>query len=545
MKIVKMTEYKNTRVKEYYRNNKAIIFLVALVTYLTGFLAYYIFMQNGYGNGDAIIEGQWFYHNPYWHLSLGRWGVRYFNEWIGQNLVLPHIIVFLYCTIVIIVTFLLKSILKIDDFWSIISSAMILIVNPCVISQLSYRHVALTMAFSLLLSVLFIICELSEKIYVNTLGIVCTTLMLGLYQSYISVIAVLALECIIVRLLKTSEEWEIKKVLLFLLRCLVSGILGCGIYFLILKHEMNKWNVSGAERFNSSTVFSSGVKGTLQKIALAYRRFFYYYNETMLNRYVFYRILLFAVLVSVIVIMVSLIKHKNWGKLICISLAGILLPVAMDIVEIILDGTSMSNCGSFQYVLIIPFSFVIIEEGMNIISSSWDNLLTFMLGKALRTISIVAVFLLVFTYIINANATWRSYELSYNATKIQYQMMLERIYLLDGYELNETPILPIGRVSDKAVRSTHGEIYKYALDFPEYVYCWDGYQSVKDSRYFYFIDFMGIDPKFDPDSSATITYNNIINSKEFRNMPLWPAEGSVTMIDGVAVVKLTDDPPLE
>ena len=36
---------------------------------------------------------------------------------------------------------------------------------------------------------------------------------------------------------------------------------------------------------------------------------------------------------------------------------------------------------------------------------------------------------------------------------------------------------------------------------------------------------------------------NIIQSKEYKEMPLWPADGSIKMIDGIAVIKFENEPP--
>jgi hypothetical protein len=42
----------------------------------------------------------------------------------------------------------------------------------------------------------------------------------------------------------------------------------------------------------------------------------------------------------------------------------------------------------------------------------------------------------------------------------------------------------------------------------------------------------------------TDEYLSIIQSQEYQQMPLWPESGSVKMIDGMAVIKFTDEPPL-
>ena len=39
-------------------------------------------------------------------------------------------------------------------------------------------------------------------------------------------------------------------------------------------------------------------------------------------------------------------------------------------------------------------------------------------------------------------------------------------------------------------------------------------------------------------------YENAICSAEFKEMPVWPADGSVKTINGMAIVKFAEHPPL-
>lgn len=39
-------------------------------------------------------------------------------------------------------------------------------------------------------------------------------------------------------------------------------------------------------------------------------------------------------------------------------------------------------------------------------------------------------------------------------------------------------------------------------------------------------------------------YNDAVASEEFKAMPLWPAEGSVKRVNGLVIVKFSENPPI-
>ena len=530
------------KLKEYVTKNKTVILVTTLVTYITTYLSYYIFVQTGYGSGDSVVEGFWYYHYDNWHLSIGRWCVRYINDLIGKNLVLPHLIVFMYSLIVVIMVLMLKEMFGISSAVTAGLSAAVMIVNTCVISQFEVRYLAVTMALSALLSIIFVLCAKKAKIWADLIGIICVAVFLGLYQSYVSMVAVVTLEVLVVDMIRSESDDNaaaVKTELIYLLRSIIMGLLGGALYFLILKIELKRWNVEAADRltgFSVAKFFNNLPSGIYQ----SYRQFFLYFNEIMLSRYILFRILFVITLLSLVTIVVNMIKRRLWGRMIVMCIAGLLLPVGTYLVCILLPGAGLSNNMTYQYVMIIPFVMVIAEYAAK---------LGYKFVLWVKIASYICVFLIICTYIINANATFRAYELSYNSVTMQLEMILDRVYELDGFKLDETPIITVGVVNDAAVRRTQAEIYQYVIDAdmdynPGTVPSNNGsYHDIKASRYYFITAMLGVDPKYSVDEPMAEVYENIINSDEFKSMPLWPAEGSVAMMDGVAVVKLTDDPP--
>ena len=150
----------------------------------------------------------------------------------------------------------------------------------------------------------------------------------------------------------------------------------------------------------------------------------------------------------------------------------------------------------------------------------------------------LVVFVLAWTYILGANATYKCYELSYEHINSQMQIAVSRVYDLDDYVKDETPILIAGFPSDQVLRNNL-DIYQYA-NIGQSIAFWHDMHGATQNRYLYFMDYFGIDAqRFSDDEYAAI-----INTEEFSKMPVWPDKGSVEMIDGFAVIKFTEEPPM-
>ena len=117
-------------------------------------------------------------------------------------------------------------------------------------------------------------------------------------------------------------------------------------------------------------------------------------------------------------------------------------------------------------------------------------------------------------------------------------MAIGRVYELDDYVMDETPILIAGFPSDSVLKNNM-DIYQYAENLCDNPAFWVGMHGATKNRYLYFLNYFGIDAKQFSDDE----YENVVNTAEFDEMSVWPSKESVKIIDGFAVVKFSDDPP--
>lgn len=150
------------------------------------------------------------------------------------------------------------------------------------------------------------------------------------------------------------------------------------------------------------------------------------------------------------------------------------------------------------------------------------------------------VFLLVSTYVLSANASFKCWKISYDVIEAQTNQIISDIFDLEDYRLNETRIMLAGFPSDSVVRSNL-KIYDYAIGLTSNVAYWEDWNGLTNCRRMYLLNYYGIEGG----DFSKHEYKLIIESDEFENMPVWPQNGSIKMFDNIAVVKLSDTPPLK
>lgn len=149
--------------------------------------------------------------------------------------------------------------------------------------------------------------------------------------------------------------------------------------------------------------------------------------------------------------------------------------------------------------------------------------------SAERAAVCVLLALLLWHHVVYANQAYMKKELEKNSTLILAARIVDRIESVPGYVPNQTPVAFVGRLDaneplDKPRKAfedfrtqtglwhTHSATYnlgRYLTDYLQYPLVWD-------------------------------TETNVTRSDLAKGMPVFPETGSVRMIDGVVVVKLSD-----
>ena len=540
-------------------NSKKVTLEVLAATIISSLLSYYFMIVDGYTCPDGICEGLTYYTNGDWALAgCGRWAIRYVNE-LTCNIVIPLYVVMMYCLCVWLSVVLLCKLWELSDKAAIILGAM-MIAAPTVAGQMGYPYTAVAYAIACLTSVGAVYCMFRCRTISGIVGgTLCVTLMMGLYQSYVGMIAVLVLMTIIYDMLKGEDA---KIILIDFGKCVGTSILGCIISTIILNIDLSVRGLNSASRlamFDVKEIFSAFP----QRVPYVYEKYMNILKTPLMHRNLIFLAIIIMTMVALIIIGIRLIREKKWVRVLLIVPLVLLIPMASNLIGILIPYNGVNSMMQYQSVMIVPFMLACVEytyrmytmnPETNVEAGEEGNLATKedtrvsgvrdsakrTANKVMPVMALVLAVVLTWTYILAANATFQCYRLSYRHINNEMQMALQRVYQLDGYVKDATAIVMGGFPDDKILRNSM-DIYQYAENINSNPVFWEDMHGATANRYRYFLDYFGV---YSQDFSDD-EYLNIVNSDAYARMALWPEDGSVDMIDGYAVIKFSDEPPRE
>ena len=492
--------------------------LVAIVTAVMGFLSYYLVITKEVKCPDTYMEGGVFYDSADWASACGRWMTRYLML-ITDNVVIAglNVIGCIFC--IGLGTLLILIMWKIEKAQCIIAISAMMVAAPTVIQLMTFTYVALLYAFSGFLAILFVYLIVNYK-HVSTylLASVCLGISLGIYQAYLGTAVGLIVMTLVLMILDegVTKKWW-KKILTFLW----SGGLGVVLYWLGMQIDYRVHPNALAQSTSLTEIFTEFPA----RFLYTYRILIDYFGDWRLKRCWLYRILGVVLLVAITLAVYKLIRQKKWKDLVLFSLLVLLIPPASNIVAILIPGRDLSTLMSYHMVLVIPFILAVLERFW----IGWKRLLQ--AGSCLICVVIA------WTYMVSANLTYKCYELSNNRIYLETSSILMRVLAMPEYEEGKK-IIFIGFIDDDELRYAYPE-YWSAVELPTNVVYWENMVGANGCRRGYLLDNFGIDPGFFTQEE----YSAVIESEEFKSMDIFPAENAVAEIQGMIVVKISDDYP--
>ena len=518
-------EYVFSKIKLKYFGTKEDSPLPILITTLfTTFFCYFYHMVNGLGCPDTLTEGVYVYRNADFATSLARWMIRYLNELFGKNIVIPAVIILLYCLMIGVSAYIICRMTGITDTLSQIILTSMMVSFPVILHQIAYMYIALCYSFSFLAVTFGILLIRTRKISGILGGTFCFLLMMGSYQAYIGAVAALALIMLISDMLR---EKEIKTGLLRFALSAACGLAACIINIPFSSLMMKLYDIEPSSRvtdFSISAIF----KNLGFSLKYCYVWFFSYFRKDVLSRNRLYAVIFIIIAVLCILTVVRLVKEKKTARAVITFLSVLVLPPAMNLLLIVYTSYGMQDILRYQYVLIFALMLILMKYlAANPVSG------------LLKYPALLAVIILFIGNVVSGNCTAYMYKIYYDHYGQQFTIAMGRIYELEGYTENVTRIVIGGTPSCDVYHMNNPKIFRYAEIEGGPVFWYDPF-GMTSGREYYFKDFLGIDPGV----LTNAEYHDIVHSQEYAEMPLWPAEGSVRMINGMAVIKFSDTPPV-
>lgn len=197
----------------------------------------------------------------------------------------------------------------------------------------------------------------------------------------------------------------------------------------------------------------------------------------------------------------------------------------LDIIEVVVTSTKIYILEAYQFSLIIPFIISLME------------MLDINKNHILKWGMLISTTLILFTYYLQTNASYTAIKLMHNQTYSVALRIVDRIETTENYSSKNkvcfagTINFGIYPVSEEIFEKTYVKLINLPVLQTGYTGStsnWDRFLNI----------YLGVDYKF----CSREEYSEIINSQEFKDMPIFPSHGSVKEINNITVVKLESNP---
>lgn len=515
---------------KWFDTNKRIAFItviiIGIITHIT-MLTEMIMSQDGLWNSIQYSRA------GEWELTLGRWGIALIER-VNNFIAIPTVATMSCIVVMAITAVILVELFEFKSKISVIFTSMVLVLTPCFTATVLYIYTSFAYCFNMFLStiVIWFIYKFKYKKLGFIFATICFMLSLSIYQSYIGVVAGLCLILSIYELLKKDKKY--KEIFFNILKVMIAVVIGGVLYCIVTKVLLN---MSGLELVNykgsGNTNILNIIYNLKSTILQTYKDFFKFFlgdtivYNTNYRREVLYFVFLIMIMISILLNLIY-IKESKKEKVIrslAIILFTLVLPIGLNAIDILVPETTIYSLTAMQMTLIIPFGFKLIEL--------LDK------GVFIKWVAVLSCLGIMTSYYIANNTSYAALKLTYNQAYSTTVRIMDRIENTPGYE-KKYPILFGGIVGNNNYPRT-SNLYNYTIGSIVNNVAFHGTYGGQNGTWTNFIKvFYGIDITLCEEN----VYSTIVNGEEYKEMDIFPAANSVRIMNGIVVVKLSDEPPL-
>ncbi len=494
----------------WFNKDRKVIFFV---TFIVGLLVHFEL----YSKELLAYDGYWHYGSflaKGWEISLGRFLIP-FTDLFRGSIVVSILTTVLSLIAISFASIYLNETLNIKKGYLKVLVSILLVVTPTISLTLMYPYTATGYSMALLFSILSIYFLSKPKNIKNILlTIICITATLGFYQAYLCVITVLFL---MVYIFKIIENHKVSFKNFFIDLGII--LLGMIIYYICLNIIVTILNLTISDYSNGSSILSlDTIKNIFTSIKNTYITFYnFYFTDNIFNNLGWYRQILNSVLfvmifINFITIIIQNKIYKNIGKLIILCIMILIFPIFACSIELIAQSRNINLL--MASALYLPI--VVLLKQMEVLKFT-------KLNNIFCIFSFLICSILLWTYILSNNATYVATNL-YN--KQMYSVgnnIVEKLQENDEIT-DDTPIAIVGKLNfsiqnDELLNLTNFDVSDVNM--------WTWQIFLQDN--------LGLGRNICTFDDVSFLYQ----SQEFLDMPIYPDENCIKVIDGIAVVKLS------
>lgn len=477
-------------------------------------------------NHDSLLV---YTNDTWWQYSLGRF-LNPVYMWARGRIEAPMVIGVLGSIYLIVAAILLVRMFDLKKPVYIIFFCGLMATHE----SLAYLNASFLMVFdaymlSFLFAVLAVWTALFTKFKGHYIASICAMVIsTGIYQNYIEVFVFCVLVVLLRRLLKGEETkvlwlegWKCAGVVI------TSGV----VYYILQSLVQQYYHLDPADSYNGLThlLDFNNIGFFKQLINTWVNGFLYLYNPEIihraLSRGLHFCVILYAAYSFVRIIKDRQLSKKDWVLMLFLLL---MMPFGINLVYFLSGGLKYSV---MRYPFMLFYGLLLM-----IMDIAGEKEIRFpVFQKQICVLVNLLLCLLIMNHFIFANQLYLKKHLNYETTQSIITRMINRMEETEGFIPGETPIAVLGYINDSPLSRK-----RFKDDFDQDYFAGAMHNtsiSHTESLQWYF--------------NYILNYSNkILNDEETKEIKTWPevseltvfpAEGSVKMIQNVMVIRVSED----
>lgn len=405
-------------------------------------------------------------------------------------------------------------------------------VFPAVVSMYFFMFLALYYAIGIFFSVFaaWLTVKYPKNIIANIAAVVMIACSLGVYQAYFPDTVCILLMVVILKAafggVKEKKEW--KEFFLMIARFLVVMAAGVAVYFLINKAVLAVTHIQLTSYQGGDTMGKITIAQLISALKSCYTSFFdlgfsdvmgISYNRTV-RRLIKVVWILFAAGIGAYLVL----KKKEYLNKVIVLCGILVFPVAMFLIYVMAPNSYCYTLMAYSVVFFFVFFLLWLD-------ACFRNLKLHAPVKSITNwVSALLTAALVIVYIWYANGNYMALEYTKYHDFSYVQTLITKIRSVEDYS-QDKPVIVVGtQINDSTngMGSLIGDTFTVGGKADTNL----GYNSLL----YLMSDYLGFSPYYG-------TYEEIQNWMQrevVREMPSYPADGSIQVIDDTIIVKLSD-----
>lgn len=496
-----------------------------LSCFISGYLIHIFAFTNIIPNSDGLSR----VFDPQQMTVSGRWFLHYASMLNGFTQ-MPALIGLLSMVFLSLAAALAVGVLGIRSRSLAAFAGVLMAAFPCLGYTFLYMFTASAYALAILLAV-FSLWLAKRGRWWTLAGSLVLALSMGIYQAYAAV--AISLSVLLVLRECLSSRSNFKETALLGVRLVVYLAVGAALYYGILQLFLTVKGLELLDYLGMSDAGSGYPIAQLPRLILTtYKQviifFFLPGSSSALTSPVMAVLDLAAVLLAAICVVAAVVRrelYKQPWRIAGALVMAALMPLAVGFAQIISPYSDATPIMKYAYVVIYLAVLVVCDLGLSLLPRPRGG------QVASAALSLCLCGLILYGANIN-NLLYTACDQAHRATLSYATRLVSRIESCTGYEPG-MEVLIIGAISTDQLSAN---IESYAL-IDHYSAPTATVATLNKHIYYYLNDWLNV-PFEEPEDELMLS---VSKTRAFRDMPLYPADGSVAVLDGRVVVKIQEE----